>query len=146
MHIALYNHQLGAMERERTWTYKYLGAKAVVVTAMMNDTMATTGGSTTCRYRSPVLSACHALVRMASVPIRYGGAVSRRVVMLFLPRPLTTLLSHIISVQFRPNLIGVSNRVYLRGEESRHCPGGCETVCRCQEEPGFWIPRSVFVS
>jgi hypothetical protein len=72
-------------------TYKYLGAKAVVVTAMMNETIATTGGSTMCRYRSPVLSACQALVRIAIVPMRYGGAVSRRVVMLFLPRPLTTL-------------------------------------------------------
>lgn len=51
-----------------------------------------------CRYRSPVLSACHAFVRIARVPMRYGGAVSRRVVMLSLPRPLTTVGKKVVTV------------------------------------------------
>jgi len=82
-------------------TYKYLGAKAVVVTAMINETTAMTGGRTTWRYLSPVLSACHAFVKIAMTAMRYGGEVRRRVVMLFLPRPSTTLpdFSSCISVK-----------------------------------------------
>src|ERR1700693_6654539 len=94
MHIALYNGQpshdeIGLREGEgcrvrSAATYKYLGAKAVVVTAMMNDTIATTGGSTMCRYRSPVLSAGQALVRIAIVPMRDGGGGREKSRVLFL--------------------------------------------------------------
>ena len=79
-------------------TYKYLGPNAVVVTAIMNEAAAITGGRATWRYRSPVLSACHAFARMAMTAIKYGGVVNRSVVMLFLPRPLTTVGKNVVTV------------------------------------------------
>lgn len=71
--------------------YTYLGAKDVVVTAIMKQAIARIGGSAMCRYRSPVLSACHAAMRTIIVPIKYGGVVRSKVVTLSLPRPDITL-------------------------------------------------------
>ena len=51
-------------------THKYLGANPVVVTAMIKDATAIIGGRATWRYRSPVLSACHAFTRIAITAIR----------------------------------------------------------------------------
>jgi hypothetical protein len=63
----------------------------VVVTARMKQAIARMGGSAICRYRSPVLSACHAAIRTTIVPIKYGGVVRSKVVVLSLPRPDITL-------------------------------------------------------
>ena len=71
--------------------YKYLGPKPVVVTAIMKETIAIIGGRVICRNRSPVLSACQALIRMAMTAIKYGGVVKRRVSTLLFPSPPTTL-------------------------------------------------------
>lgn len=56
--------------------------------------------------------------------MRYGGAVSRRVVILDFPRPLTTLFA--VSLNWLEYKRGPKG---LRWKESRHCAGGCETVC-----------------
>jgi hypothetical protein len=70
----------------------------MVAAAIMKEMNAITGGMATCRYRSPVLSACQALHRIAMTAMRYGGVVKRSVVMLLLPNPFTTLFKQVVSI------------------------------------------------
>lgn len=59
--------------------------------ARMKETIAIMGGMHIWKYRSPVLSACQALINTMIVPIRYGGVVKRSVSILSLPSPDITL-------------------------------------------------------
>lgn len=67
----------------------YLGAVAVVAAASMKATTATQSGMMTCRYRSPVLSACHALRNAVMTASTYGGAVRHSDSMLPYPSVLS---------------------------------------------------------
>lgn len=64
------------------------------------------GGQAIWRKRSPVLSACQALVKQEMTAIRYGGVVRNNVVTLSLPRPFMTLR---IQIQPKTNLLRIVN-------------------------------------
>jgi hypothetical protein len=117
-------------------TNKYRGAKSVVTAAMMYPIKATQGGQVMCKNRSPVLSACQALIRHEITAIRYGGVVRNSVVTLSFPRPFITLTFHSQEV-IEPTDCEFE---YLRGEQSCHGAASGATVDDSENEPSLDVP------
>lgn len=58
----------------------YRAAIFVVAAAMMNVITAMQRGAAIWKKRSPVLSACQALIKVVMTPRMYGGVVNKRVI------------------------------------------------------------------
>lgn len=83
----------------RRFTYTYWAANEVFASGIIKATIATTGGRAICKNRSPVLSACQALIKTTIVPMRYGGVVSRSVSTVPFPRPAITLRNVLVLIE-----------------------------------------------